>query len=329
MTLKSTKLVNLVQDTKANLEATSKVLPSGIVFHEIDTNKIKISNGTDTYTSLPYSGGEELGDHSSVEPKFGIGTTEKYGHVKVALPEGGIKISDVKEINLKNIYTTEKEDGDYIDAWSDPVISSIAKSDITGNIVIIIRELFFDDDYNSFIKNTIIMKNNADEILDTYELVVPDTGYYDRFKVKYLNNKFMYYYVRDHATSWVSPDEDSLYRLYYSSGDADQLDMTLIDIPWKQAVHLQDNSTTLFELKDITYNPNTNDYLLLGFINSDIESDYHVYILHLPSDFTGITDEEGVFVEDDGTSITQSYTFKVLSDGTISIVVLPQYSAGE
>lgn len=84
MTLKSTKLVNLVQDTKANLEATTKVLPSGIVLHEVDTNKIKISNGTDTYTNLPYSGGEELGDHSSVEPKFGIGTTEKYGHVKVA-----------------------------------------------------------------------------------------------------------------------------------------------------------------------------------------------------------------------------------------------------
>ena len=87
MSYKSGKLINIVQDTKTNLEEITKVLPSGIVLHETDTKKIKISDGTNTYVNLPYSGGEELGDHSSTEPKFGVGTEEEYGHVKMASTE--------------------------------------------------------------------------------------------------------------------------------------------------------------------------------------------------------------------------------------------------
>ena len=84
MGLKSTNYANLVQDIKTNLDSTTKIFPAGIVIHESDSGKIKISDGVLLYKDLPYVGSDVPTDHSSEEPTFGIGTDEKYGHVKIA-----------------------------------------------------------------------------------------------------------------------------------------------------------------------------------------------------------------------------------------------------
>lgn len=327
MNLKSTKYANLVQDTKVNLDSTTKVFPAGIVIHESDSGKIKVSDGINLYKDLPYVGSDVPTDHSSTEPTFGIGTSEKYGHVKVAQPEGGVNISEVKEIRLSDIHTTEEYIGQYIDTYNGPVISSVAKSDITGNTVTVLRAI---EEGN--LKSTFIMKNSAGEVLDTYELTHPDLGGYGRFKVKYLNNTFMYYYVNDQYLYNVEDETEYTNlstRLFHSDGSADNLDMLLIPIDWKNLVPILNGVITSFELKDITYNPNTDKYLLLGYINNlELDSDYNVYILHLTSDFIMVVNEEGVPIRDDD-NINQSYTFKVLSDGTVVAIVVPRYSSGE
>lgn len=127
MNLKSTKYANIVQDTKVNLDSTTKVFPAGIVIHESDSGKIKVSDGISLYKDLPYVGSDVPTDHSSEEPTFGIGTTEKYGHVKLVNKFNELTITNsdpASRLGLSS-YVSDfiiMDDGNYLYIDMDPKI---------------------------------------------------------------------------------------------------------------------------------------------------------------------------------------------------------------
>lgn len=114
MGLKSTNYANLVQDIKTNLDSTTKIFPAGIVIHESDSGKIKISDGVLLYKDLPYVGSDVPTDHSSEEPTFGIGTSKKYGHVKIADNASNYKLLSLNSDNVYIHYSLPINDNVYL-----------------------------------------------------------------------------------------------------------------------------------------------------------------------------------------------------------------------
>ena len=327
MNLKSTKYANLVQDTKVNLDSTTKVFPAGIVIHESDSGKIKVSDGINLYRDLPYVGSDVPTDHSSTEPTFGIGTAEKYGHVKVALPEGGVKISEVKEIKLSSIHSVSEEDNQP----SEILLTSVAKSSITGNTVTVLSKSEYNADIDEVQElNDIIMKNSDGEEIYRSSLTGPSV-YGLEFEVKYLNNNFVFYCVDYYHSDYIDDDSYTTLpnRLYISDGSANEINLQVVELPWLELIKSPDGSlSAAFSLKDITYDPNNNEYLLLGYSNDSWSHGNTVYVVHINADTKTVSEVEHILADDTG-NLACTHCFKVLSDGTIAIVVVPYYSSGE
>lgn len=187
MSSKSIKHINLVQDTKVNLESMTNVLPKGLIFHETDTNKLKLSDGNSAYTNLPYTGGSELGDHASTETTYGASTVDKYGHSRhysgdpITLDSLDIPYLTENSLFVENTYysgiTTH---GDSIIIGNSDIYEDIESTDDEGNTT---TTRIYDNFYSTDLKNWTIYKSS-----------IP---YYHGTPIVVNNKK--YYVYRDHC----------------------------------------------------------------------------------------------------------------------------------
>ena len=89
--------IQLRNDTAAKWASVNPKLAKGEIGIEIDTNKIKIGNGTDLWNALPYFGGELKVDGKSIQlvdgtlSLVGIQDVAESGHMLVSDGKGGIQ----------------------------------------------------------------------------------------------------------------------------------------------------------------------------------------------------------------------------------------------